>query len=202
MSPLKYCPKCGSEIEDPDQKFCKTCGADLKARESQESPSPMRIERKVEPAVKLQPEYGGFWERFAAFIIDFIILRIISEIILSLINLPLLLVDPVGYLLDARQIFNRNLFDWGIGFLYFWILEAYNQGQTLGKMALHLRTVDEDTLEVAKPVNYAVNNLAKPSLFLILDLIIGFLVSEGDLKNRFRVLQDLSHTVVIKEQNY
>lgn len=195
---IKFCPKCGSEIEDPDQKFCKTCGANLQEREKKESPSPMRIEQEVEGAVKLQPEYANVGPRFLAFLLDAILIGIISNIIYAIINLPVFLANPIAFV-QLQNLWASSLINWGIGFLYFWLLEAYNQGQTIGKLALKLRTVDKDTLEVAPPVNYAINNLAKPSPFLILDILIGLLISAGDLKNRIRVLQNLSNTVVIQE---
>lgn len=199
MTDLKFCPKCGSKIENPDQKFCQTCGANLQEREQKDAPSPVRIEQEVEPAVKIQPEFGGFGERFVAFLLDAILISIISNIIIVSINLPRFLANPLSFI-TFQNLWFESLVSWGIGFLYYWLLEAYNQGQTLGKIAMKLRTVDEDTFEVTEPVNYAINNLAKPSPFIILDLLIGILISAGDLKNRIRVLQNLSNTVVIKER--
>jgi uncharacterized RDD family membrane protein YckC len=84
-----------------------------------------------------------------------------------------------------------------IGFLYHWGLEVYNNGQTLGKMALNIRTVDENTLDQATPSNYAVNNLLKPSGLLIIDFLIGIFKNSGDPKNRIRIMQNVSETVVI-----
>ena len=88
-------------------------------------------------------------------------------------------------------------FNWLIGFLYSWLLETYNNGQTIGKIALNIRTVDEKTLTSAAPGNYAINNLLKPSGLIILDFIIGVMKNSGDPKNRFRIMQNVSETVVI-----
>ncbi|TFF93747.1 MAG: zinc-ribbon domain-containing protein [Promethearchaeota archaeon] len=194
---LKFCPKCGAKIDDQNDDLCKICGAELRGQQKESAPSPIRIEKKIEPAVKLQPNYASFGERLIAFILDIIIISIISQLMFYLINLPIFLLDPIEFAFKFQNLWSSSFLIWGIGFLYYWLLEAYNKGQTLGKIALKLRTVDADTLEIAQPVNYAINNLAKPSPFLILDLLIGIFVSDGDLKNRIRVLQNLSNTVVI-----
>jgi len=88
-------------------------------------------------------------------------------------------------------------FDWLVGFLYHWLLETHNNGQTLGKMALNIRTVDEKTLGQANSRNLAISNIFKSSPFLILDLIIGLLKNSGDPKKRIRIMQNVSETVVI-----
>lgn len=200
---IKYCPECGSEV-DPDSRYCGTCGATLKDRmKTADSSPPIKIEQpaereQIQPAVKVQPagaNYAGFWERFVAWIIDIIIIGIITWIITTAAGISTGLMNifsPVYYI--------NGLIEFAIGFVYFWGLESMNGGQTLGKMALKLRTVDETTLNPTTAGKYAINNLAKPSPFLLLDLIIGVLINSGDSKNRYRLLQNLSETVVIKEK--
>ncbi|TXT55504.1 MAG: RDD family protein [Promethearchaeota archaeon] len=200
---IKYCPECGSEV-DPDSKYCGTCGATLKDRMETAEPSPpVKIQRQpdreeVQPAVKVRPagaNYANFWERLVAWIIDIIIIGIITWIITAALGIS---AGIFNFLTPMS--FIRNLIQYIIGFVYFWGLESMNQGQTLGKMALRLRTVDETTLTPTTPAKYALNNLAKPHGFIILDLIIGVLINSGDPKNRYRLLQNLSETCVLKEQ--
>ena len=140
---LKFCPKCGNELE-PNAAFCEACGADLKERTEQAETST--------PTPKIDP-FRAWW-----------------------FTMP---------------------FDFLVGFLYHWGLEAHNKGQTLGKMALNIRTVDEHTLQLASPSNYAVNNIFKGSGLIIIDLLIGLFKYSGDPKNRVRVMQSISETVVI-----
>lgn len=52
-----YCPRCGKE-NDVIARFCQSCGATL--------PTDARIFKG----------YAGFWKRFAAFIIDFIVVSV------------------------------------------------------------------------------------------------------------------------------
>ncbi|GAH50517.1 unnamed protein product, partial [marine sediment metagenome] len=45
---------------------------------------------------------------------------------------------------------------------------------------------------------YAVNNLARGTVWLLIDFIIGILVNSGEENKRIRILQNLSRTAVIK----
>ena len=99
---------------------------------------------------------------------------------------------------------STNIYNFLIGFCYFWLLETYNKGQTVGKMALKLRTVDEKSLELATVSQYAINNLLKATGFLILDIIIGILANssaEVPIKKRLRFTQNIALTAVIVVEN-
>ncbi|TFG12423.1 MAG: RDD family protein, partial [Promethearchaeota archaeon] len=94
-----------------------------------------------------------------------------------------------------------NVYNFALGFLYFWLLETFNNGQTLGKIMLKIRSVNEVNFESAEPVMYAVNNLTKASGFLILDIILGILFyfsEQQSNRNILRFTQHLAHIVVIK----
>jgi len=192
---LKFCPKCGKKLE-PDASFCDACGADLREKkETSEISTPVISEPTQE--AKLKPEtviYAYFLKRIIAWIFDGIIILMITSAFSWILILP-------WYSFNMFDPFRAWWFNmpvgWLLGFLYHWGLETYNNGQTLGKMALKIRTVDENTLEQATPSNYAVNNIFKGSPFLILDLIIGILKNSGDPKKRVRFFQNLSETVVI-----
>jgi len=194
---LNYCPKCGAEV-DSDTTFCSTCGADIReltVKEPSEppktlitTPQPQTNNDKsgsapvADQKTSKGSNYGDFWERFVALIIDAAILGIISILLFFNIN---------WYI--------ANLLSFLIALLYFWLLETYNKGQTVGKMAMKLRTVNEETLEVASIGDYLLNNLLKSHLIgLIIDFIIGLIVNSGDPKNKFRIMENASKTVVIQ----
>jgi uncharacterized RDD family membrane protein YckC len=194
---LKYCPKCGGEL-DVDAKFCNFCGADLRDRipkEQVQAPTVLKVPPKQQvstPTPQATPisekqsstgvEYANLGSRFVALIIDAIIIVIITGVLSY--RLPLYLSNIIGY---------------GIALFYFWILEAYNNGRTLGKMALSLRTVNAQTLDTAKPGEYLINNLLKSHFVLFLvDFFIGILVNSGDPQKKRRFMQNASNTVVIK----
>ncbi len=185
---LKFCPKCGNELE-PDAAFCEACGANLKERTEQAEISTSTP--KIEPEGVI---YATSLKRIIAFIFDSIIIGLIGSAFSWLLINPwygLNFFDPI------RAWWFTMPFDFLIGFLYHWGLESHNSGQTLGKMAMKLRTVDANTFQVADPGKNAINNLAKPSGFLILDLIIGLISNSGDPQKRIRILQSISDTAVI-----
>jgi len=194
---LKFCPKCGGELE-PNSRYCVSCGADLGTRKgvSEVPTSETVLVKETQKIAAETVDYGDFWPRFVALIIDGIIIGIIGSILSLIIFvswIPFNIFDPFGGWWTVSF-----PFDWLIGFIYSWALETYNNGQTVGKMAMKLRTVDEHTLGPATSGHYAINNLLKPSGLIILDLIIGFLKNSGDPKKRYRIMQNVSETVVIR----
>jgi uncharacterized RDD family membrane protein YckC len=195
---LKFCPKCGSELE-PDAAFCPSCGAQLEARKkiAQGTTDIVKSKPSTISQIKLgTEEYSTFIIRLIAIIIDSIVIGIVGAIISFIIFVPWIPFNPLGFWEGDWWIISFP-FDWLLGFIYHWLLEAFNNGQTVGKMALKIRTVDEKTLDSATPGAYAINNIFKSSPFLILDLIIGVLKYSGDPKNRVRIMQHVSETVVI-----
>jgi len=121
---LNFCPKCGGKLE-PDAAFCPACGAKLKAKK--EAPQISVDSGVSKPAVKPQPgtvEYTGFWTRLIALILDSIIIGIIGSILSFIIFVswvPFNIFDPLsGWWVIGFP------FDWLIGFLYHWGLEAGN----------------------------------------------------------------------------
>jgi len=183
---MSYCPGCGSEI-DSDTKFCSTCGADVTTNSSEEPSEPSKSKTTTSQPKTSGPKpeagtYADFGPIVVAIIIDGIIIGTVYLILFFI--LPWFFAHLIGYV---------------IAVLYLWLLESLNKGQTLGKMAMKLRTVNEQTLEVSKSIgDYLVNNLLKGHLVLmIIDFVAGMITNSGDPKQRFRIMQNASNTVVI-----
>ena len=195
---LKYCPKCGNKLET-DSIFCDACGTDLRTRKDvvEKSESKVQYERSIQPTPLKATQgvtYAEFLHRFVAIFIDGIIIGIISGPITWAFF-------PFSWMKPWAVWWQSSLISYLIGFLYFWLLESYNKGQTIGKLALKLRTVDEKTFKPTTPEKYALNNLLKAAFFLfIIDFIIGILSNSGDPRKRLRIMQNVSETVVIKER--
>ena len=108
------CESCGHD-NPPEARFCANCGSSLAP--AVELPVP-----GVEPAApEVAVEYMGFWIRFAAAIIDGIIISLIVSLI-SFVFVPF----AFGILLL---------------WLYYWLFIGL-KGQTLGKMAVGIKVVD------------------------------------------------------------
>lgn len=188
-----FCPKCGEKIRE-NLKFCPKCGSEInseKIKKVEESRSQTVAQIQEGQFVK-EVKYAEFWDRFFAFIIDLLIINAIGWPISIFLPIPKW---SWGIPFDLPY---NDLINWLIGFVYFFLLEAYNKGQTIGKMALGLRAVDEESLAIATPDKYAINNLLRGTGFQIFDFIIGILANSGDEKKRLRIMQNISKTVVIK----
>ncbi|MFX0135510.1 MAG: RDD family protein [Candidatus Hodarchaeota archaeon] len=165
----------------------------LKYKEDQES----KIEKdKVDMFMNEQipdVEYANFLHRLIAWLIDIVIVIIISAIIYS------------SFIFQIKIIIFRILFAYLIihiiGFLYFWLQESFFKGQTLGKSVLKLKTVDEKSFEATSMSKYVINNLIKSSILLILDVIIGIIINRNSSQKQIRITQNLSKTLVIKKQD-
>ena len=116
------CKICGQD-NTPEARFCANCGAALvTAFEKPETAAPASLETPG--------EYAGFWIRLAAAIIDGVIIMAIS-FILALFNL-----GAMG---------SWILLSWSwilLSWLYYWLFTGL-KGQTLGKMAVGIKVVDE-----------------------------------------------------------
>ena len=196
---LKFCPKCGGKL-DEDMEFCSYCGADLRERiKIAQSGSSPQSKKEVPPITHEPPKttitedkkkdfsdivFADFLSRFFALLIDLGMIILISFVSLIFLHR----IGPIFFVLVVPL----------ISFLYFWLLESINSGQTIGKRILKLKTVNAETFEVAGVGNYLLNNFLKFSPLILLDFIIGLLFNINDKKKRLRIFQNVSNTTVIK----
>jgi len=162
-------------------KFCPKCGSNLGEEKIACPECGIDLSNREENIL-----YGEFPQRTFAWVIDINIIFFIS-FLLSLIT----------YNQNFLFILNGYLFV--LGFCYFWLLEFFNNGRTVGKLLLKLKTVDEKTFRKASLSKYAINNMLKSTYFIALDIIFGYIANlrTKDGKKRYRFTQTLSETVVI-----
>ncbi len=140
-----YCPKCGT-LNPENSKFCSNCGLQLDS---------------VEFSVR-NFYYAGFWRRFAAFLIDALIVGAGVSVVSSILGHP---PDTQDQVYNGISI----LAQW----LYFTLLESSDYQATIGKMSLNLQVVD---LEGNK-ISFAKANMRYWSKILsAIVLGIGFLM--------------------------
>jgi len=141
--------------------------------------------RKYKPS---DVEFAEISWRILAWIIDFVIILLITWLLMILFF----------WRIEIPFVFVFQILAYLIGLFYFCLLESIN-GQTLGKLIVGLRTVDEDTFKVSTFIENLKNCILKCHwLFCLIDFIIGVTQNSGDLKKRKRIMQNVSHTVVIK----
>lgn len=185
---LEICEKCGGKI-GKDEDICPYCGTDLKDRKQMNKSNTKPEMKENKPS---DVEFADIGWRFLAWIIDFLV---ISAIYLFLL---------IPYYL--WRIILRYWFVIGVSYyliwyliclLYFLILESI-LGQTLGKLLLGLRTVDEETFEKPSFIQNLKNCCLKCWFTCLIDFIIGVKKNSDDPQKRKRIMQNVSHTVVIK----
>ncbi len=194
---VNFCPKCG-EYLDQDAEFCDKCGFNLKERKEKEKEEVKKEKAGKSLIPKHFGEYASFGSRFGAFLIDVIITGIINWFLWIRIKTVDISIRPWRWQ-PIQPWYNLNqLTGFLIPFFYWVILESYN-GQSLGKMLLNIKTVDEKTLETTTPGRNAMNNLLKAwGPTFLLDFVVGILVNYSKPEKRLRIGQNWSKTVVIK----
>lgn len=124
-----YCPKCGTENPD-GAEFCTNCGNQLSRRVVADGP--------VDTI-----EYAGFWRRFAATIIDSILLNIVTMIVGMIVGIrPGMLYGENLVDVARPRLAAFSLITAVIAWLYYTLLESSSRRATLGKMALGISVTD------------------------------------------------------------
>jgi uncharacterized RDD family membrane protein YckC len=106
---MTYCPKCGRQ-NDNLARFCQTCGNEL---------------RTIGP-VSRATFYAGFWSRFAALIIDVVVLGVAGLVITA---------GTVGF-----AFVSISLLPW----IYEAVMLSSEKQATLGKLAMGLVVTDTE----------------------------------------------------------
>jgi uncharacterized RDD family membrane protein YckC len=161
------CPHCGANVSDADT-FCYQCGGSLESAEATATKPPVS-EVKATPAPKTIRtgvdtfRFAGFWKRFAAWLLDFIILTIIT---IPLSVTPFFVPYPLSSFISTPI----SLL---IGVLYYGLQESSAHQATLGKRALGIIVTDLEGSRISFG-RAAGRELAKILSALI--LFIGFLM--------------------------
>jgi|WetSurMetagenome_2_1015567.scaffolds.fasta_scaffold132743_3 uncharacterized RDD family membrane protein YckC len=131
-----YCRKCSAQ-QPEGTRYCNKCGFSLyEADGTQNGATPVRY-----------LEYAGFWRRFGAYIIDYVILNAVSLGIGAITNLG---INTTGSTTDIdifTYFFSANfLWYFAINFmadvLYWGLFESSPLRATPGKMVLSIKVTD------------------------------------------------------------
>ncbi len=120
---MGHCPSCGKS-NAAHARFCQACGASLPEPVSGETLSPDEIRDDPRPG---QREYGGFWVRVVAAIIDWMVVGMATGI---------MVVVALGMLGSGMTLFVV------ISWLYEAFLLSSERQATLGKLAMGLVVTD------------------------------------------------------------
>jgi uncharacterized RDD family membrane protein YckC len=134
-----YCDKCGAQVDD-QAAFCDKCGATLQ--------KPQTGTGAIAPGTPAAAEYAGFWKRFAAAIIDGLVMTPVN----ILMQLPFG-ISPFSAGLEADattddliSYFTRvgiaSALTIVVAWLYYAFMESSKYQATLGKMVLGIVVTD------------------------------------------------------------
>ncbi|MHA1730082.1 MAG: RDD family protein [Promethearchaeota archaeon] len=189
----RFCPACGTRIS-VNHTFCKNCGFKIKeeavlpdkTQNIQQNMENFEIQSKSDINLsKNKPTiYADLGDRFIALLLDGIIFSVIGSL--------------MGISLGFGGLWRGYLINAIIGLIYFWAFETIN-GQTPGKMAMKIQTVDENSLGKISSGQAALHVIGKV-LFLPIDFILGVIVKGDDPseEHKYRITQNISKTVVVK----
>ena len=125
---MPYCKVCGAE-ELADQKFCTSCGTPS-ATGPFATPAPLPYFEPEAANAADAAGIAGFWWRVLSFVIDVILVTIVSVIV------------GLAFGSSGKHLVVAAIIGTIVSFLYFGLLLRYRRGQTLGMAATNLRCVN------------------------------------------------------------
>lgn len=165
-----YCSKCGEELAE-GAKFCTKCGA------------PVNFEAKAETVAsrfEKDADLQDYWiKRLIAYVIDSVMVGVVTAIVLAIVMFPVFIVNPSAY-------FNALSFPFAMGLLYivyFPIAETMH-GATFGKrlMGFKVATKTGERLSFERAF---VRNITKIHPVLLLLDLVGGLLTSTDLHQKY-----------------
>jgi uncharacterized RDD family membrane protein YckC len=148
-----YCNKCGTPNAVGSQ-FCSKCGASFAAVAypgiPAQAPVPAYPQAGYAPAVARTTQYGGFWIRFVAFVLDAIVVQVV---VVPITIVVMALAGITGAMSGAdRNVLFGSVWIVGtmvrlvFGVVANWLYEAFMESSprqaTLGKMIFSLKVTD------------------------------------------------------------
>ena len=188
---MRYCKNCGNELPE-EARFCPKCGTAVVIEET--APAALT---PVAPATCVAPEgvkLAFWWERFLAWLIDVVLIGIVTSVVSFLILLggsPFNVTFIPGLPDWLYFFFSLNLN--GVILLFYWTFMESVYGQSLGKMIMRIKVTRLDGSPVG--VTHAVVESIGKAFFLPLDLLIGWIICP---RRRQRVFNIVSDTIVTK----
>lgn len=244
---IVFCPSCGNEIGSKLQNF-QPADTSVPMRPTPSAQAEIPFDDSLNPTQNIpntntQPIYPpaalpgqvlrggimpgtnqpfqivGFGIRLLAYIIDWIILSLITDWITSALFPGI--VNQVNADLDAmlNYMYDENasmlpsfgasyyyllLINFGIALLYYLLSYIGFKGRTAGKAICSLRAVDEQTMQPLTNLGRILIDVitkAAGGILLFIDVIIGVISSPG-YQQKIRLSQKISKSIIIRQSRY
>ena len=195
---MPFCTKCGDQLKDSDL-FCSQCGAAVTGTNRENPPKDM-TDVVQESAVSenkspvLEPKGVGI--RFLAQIFDAFPILFFYFFAGNMIAASVGGKTPDGFQLEGGPALALMLMTMIFSILYFTLLEAWWNGQSLGKKLLRIKVVNEDGSSINLSTSFLRNALR------VVDAFFGYLVGAIFIwrsPKKQRLGDRLAGTIVVKK---
>jgi uncharacterized RDD family membrane protein YckC len=190
---MKFCYKCGTPLEEGD-RYCPQCGQMVRGLEGA-GPLKPPLDSIDSESSGGSLEYKGVGIRFAAQLIDLIIILVFYFIVGNLIAGQVGGQTAEGFEMHGTPALIVILLTSLFGLVYFVFLEAGWNGQTLGKKLTGIQVVRED----GGPLDFStavIRNILRVVDGLAFYLVGAILIWRSPHKQRLG--DRLAHTIVVK----
>lgn len=209
-----FCSRCGATVQEGN-RFCQACGQDVAAAVVTAPPtaaplgmSPAAAPVSATPTFAPLP-YGGFWQRFAAYLIDGLILGIPFAITFAVL---IFMFGGLGVMLhrtpptDPRDVMAllgplflvfwlALLINLAIQWLYFASMESSARQATIGKAAMSLRVTNYEGRRIS--FGHATGRFFSKLVSGLIPFAIGYIMAAFTEKKQ--ALHDMiAGTLVLK----
>jgi uncharacterized RDD family membrane protein YckC len=167
-----YCSNCGEEFAE-NVKFCTKCGASVTASEP-------KAEKTVFESFEKDPALQDYWiRRLVAYVIDLVILFVVTGILVGFAQFPTFLRNPLFFF----DIFSFPVALGIVSVIYFVIAESV-YGTSIGKSFLNLKVVTSSNERITIEKAF-IRNISKIyGVLLFLD-VVGGLVTSTELHKKY-----------------
>lgn len=125
-----FCPNCGNQTNS-NANFCSSCGTNVTL-----SPNYQALAKDFG-----YTPYAGFWKRFVAYMLDTMLISIVSGIVIFSFVFLSVTDNPSSNESILLQLAIQS-FSIAINWLYFALMESSAKQATLGKMLLGIKVTD------------------------------------------------------------
>ncbi len=169
-----YCQHCGQQNQDV-ATLCAKCGAQLAA--------PGIVAAVAPPAAAARDIYAGFWKRFAAFIIDYIIVIVMAMVGGGVLGF---IYGSVSGTASGAELLGV-LIGLAAWWLYYAVMESSSKQATFGKMALGIKVTDQSGARIS---------FARATGRLLAKILSGMILAIGYLMAGFTAKKQALHDMV------
>lgn len=203
-----FCSRCGKTVEEAN-RFCQSCGQEVGSAITAAPAGADPASMAVDAAVPARQQYGGFWVRFVAFLVDRLLLGIPSGIVVLVLIFRALRTgialhqnppeDPQAALAMLAPILvalvPALLFVFILYWLYFALMESSARQATVGKLLMSLRVTNLE----GQPISFghATGRFFAKIISAMIPFAIGYIMA-GFTEKKQALHDMIAGTLVLK----